>query len=157
MTPGLESKMEVASERRSGDMVLRRRSTIPSERYCVDDGIVLDEFLFTNLTPVEKEGAGCAWRGRKGRKGNGIYVPPQKWPKKKISARFDVTFSSRLNGKIVRHGLHPFGRSKSTRGLSSRALRRGVQVQARSRFTASFLQARIYQELSMEWSTLLRR
>ena len=28
MTPGLESKMEVAGERRSGDMVLRRRSTI---------------------------------------------------------------------------------------------------------------------------------
>jgi len=126
--------MTDGNERRAGNMVLRRQPRPNYETVRDGSGRLFERFQYTNRTPREEEGAGCAWIKRRGRPQKGAFKPPHRWPVRKSGTRFDVCFTTKLRGEWVRHGLHPIGRAKSTEGLSSRAQRRGLQVQAGRQF-----------------------
>ena len=55
-------KMADGSDRRAGTMELRRRPTPNFSAVQYRGGVVIDRFIYTNRTPVEEHGAGCAWK-----------------------------------------------------------------------------------------------
>lgn len=84
--------------------------------------------------PPKGEGAGCAWRNPRGRPSRNSATEVRRRPNqsRKEQNCFDVVWRKKIGGEEVCLGLHVIERSKSTSGLPSRALRRGLQVKVGS-------------------------
>lgn len=126
---------EGGSARSCGSMTLRPRPPPNYEMYRDENDFVLDTFIGLPGKPRLEEGAGCAWRNKKGRHARSQDSFQRMGLRKyKKSARFDVEWEVRHNGHRVRVGVHPVERSSSTASLQGRKLRRGVKVMFGSRF-----------------------
>jgi len=117
-------------ERRCGSMRLRDR-TNPRTSFDFDEGaLVLDGYVHMPGNPPKNEGAGCAWRNRRGR---GACTPSGGFMRAPCQSRskenwHDVLWRKKVGEKDVLLGVHIIGRSPSTRGLPSRSMRRGLHV-----------------------------
>ena len=105
----------------------------------MEDGCenVLDRFVWIESSPGTSAGEGCAWRNPRGRyaKQDQRFLERSKSKRKKSSLE-DVYWKVRHGGTMIELGMHVIGRAKSTNGVSSRSLRRGVQVAKGKRFHA---------------------
>eukprot|EP00963_Diacronema_lutheri_P009233 scaffold828_cov302-Pavlova_lutheri.AAC.4 len=117
-------------ERRCGPMRLRDRTNPRTPFYFEEGALVLHEYVHMAGNPPKNQGAGCAWRNRRGRgartASEGFMRAPCQSRSKEY--RHDVLWRKKVGEKDVLLGVHIIGRSPSTRGLPSRSMRRGLQV-----------------------------
>jgi len=117
-------------ERRCGSMRLRYW-IVPHPPFDFEEGVLVShENVPMAGNPPKNQGAGCAWRNRRGRGARTASEGFMRAPCQSRSKenRHDVLWRKKVGEKDVWLGVHIIGRSPSTRGLPSWSIRRGLRV-----------------------------